>query len=196
MGRKAKKLIRRKTYWSQKTLYVIATEGAVTEKIYFNEMFRRKNIRMPILATKSGDSSPDKVFKRLIEYRRTYNASPNELWLVIDRDNWNKVTLDAIAKECQKKDYNLIISNPCFELWLLLHQKNPKQPLTIANCVNELKKLIPGYTKSKFNIENIHKNVGLAINHAKVLDNKKDIQEPPSTKVFKLVEKLIVETEL
>lgn len=196
MARKQKQLTRVKTHWSQKPLYVIATEGAVTEKIYFSSIFQRKNIRMPILETKSGNSSPDKVFKRLINYKRKYNASPDELWLVIDRDYWELETLKQIAKECKSKGYNLIISNPCFELWLLLHQDKPKQPLTVADCEKELKKMIPSYTKSQYSTENIKEALDLAIKHAKTPDDGKDIQSPPSTRVFKLVEKLVLETEL
>jgi len=139
VGRKTKKLKREKTHWGTKPLYVIATEGAVTEKIYFNSIFRRKNIRMPVLATKSGDSSPDKVIKRLNKYRKDYDASPSEMWLVIDRDYWELDVLKNISLECKVKGYNLIISNPCFELWLLLHQKAPKQPLTVSACQKELK---------------------------------------------------------
>lgn len=195
MGRKNKPLVRQKTHWSAKPLYVIATEGEVTEKIYFNGAFRRKNIRMPILATKKGNSSPEKVLKRLNKYKTKYAASSDELWLVIDRDNWNKNTLSAIEKECKARGFNLAISNPCFELWLLLHQNKPKQPLTASECDKELKKLIKGYNKSKFNIDCIVENISQAIEHAKVLDNNKNIQDAPSTKVFKLVEKLIIEDD-
>lgn len=128
MGRKRKDLARPETHWSKKPLYVIATEGEVTEKVYFNGLFRRKNIRMPILSTQKGNSSPDRVLRRLSEYKNEHNAAPEELWLVIDRDYWDKKKLEKIKKDCESKNYNLIISNPCFELWLLLHQKNRSNP--------------------------------------------------------------------
>jgi hypothetical protein len=191
--RKPKKLIRTKTHWSLKPLYVIAIEGAVTEEIYFKSIFRNKNIRMKILTTSSGDSSPDKVLKRLNQYRREYSAASNELWLVIDRDSWNQNTLNKVKKECKDKGYNFILSNPCFELWLLLHQANPKQPLTCANCETELKKLITGYTKSNYKSEIIKDNVNLAIDNAKTLGNENNIQNPPNTAVYKLVEELLKE---
>lgn len=195
MGRRKKTFVRKRTHWSTKPLYVIATEGQETEKLYFSNMFRRKNIRMPILSTKKGNSSPEKVIKRLNTYKSKYSASPNELWLVIDRDSWSEKLLTEIEKECVRKGFNLAISNPSFELWLLLHQKNPKQPLTAKDCEKELKKLIIGYKKSKFDIECIESDIRLAIQHAKNLDNDKNMQAPPSTKVFKLVEMLIEEDE-
>jgi len=76
-----------------------------------------------------------------------------------------------------------------------LHQNKPKQPLTAKDCEKELKKLIPRYKKSKFDVECIESGVCHAIQHAKNLDNGNNIQDPPSTKVFKLVEMLIEEDE-
>lgn len=196
MGRIRKELNRQETHWSTKPLYVIATEGKFTEEIYFNGLFRQKNIRMPILPTNKGKSSPDSVLRRLSKYRRKHNAEPNELWLVIDRDYWEKLTLEKIQRECISKGYNLIISNPCFELWILLHQQNPKQPLTVADCEKEVKKFIPNYTKSKFNINKLEGSVHLAISNAKRLNNKDAINNAPATKVFELVEKLNKEDDI
>lgn len=195
MGRNRKDLTRPETHWSKKPLYVIATEGEVTEKVYFNGLFRRKNIRMPILETTKGNSSPEKVLKRLIRYKNEYNASPDELWLVIDRDSWEKKSLETIKRECESKGFNLMISNPCFELWLLLHQKNPKQPLTGKDCEREIKKFIPGFSKSNYNLSDLLENINKAINHAKRLDHKNTINHAPSTKVFELVEKLVSEED-
>ncbi len=103
MGRKAKKLIRKKPYRKLKPLYVIATEGAVTEGIYFKNIFRNKNILMKVLPTKSGNSSPDKVLQRLNKHRREYTISANEMWLVIDRDRWEPNTINSVLSECHKK---------------------------------------------------------------------------------------------
>ena len=195
MGRRRKDLVRPETHWSKKPLYVIATEGEVTEKIYFNGAFRRKNIRMPILETRKGKSSPNNVLKRLAKYKREYNAPPVELWLVIDRDYWKKETLEIIEHECNSKGFNLIISNPCFELWLLLHQNNPRQPLTVPDCEREIKKFIPGYSKSEYNFDDLVGHIDKAINNAKRLNHENTIDEAPSTKVFKLVEKLVSEDD-
>jgi len=195
MGRNRKDLTRLETHWSKKPLYVIATEGEVTEKVYFTGAFRKKNIRMPILETKKGKSSPESVLKRLVKYKNEYNASPDELWLVIDRDYWKKATLEAIKRECESKGFNLVISNPCFELWLLLHQHNPKQPLTVPDCEREIKKFIPGFSKSNYNLDGLLGNIDKAINHAKRLNHENAIDQAPSTKVFALVEKLVSEDD-
>ncbi len=108
---------------------------------------------MSILPTTKGKSSPEKVFKRLSEYRRKYNAEPNELWL-------------------------------------LLHQSYPKQPLTAADCKKEVKKFMPGYTKSNFDRNKLRDSTDLAIWNAQKLNNEDIINHAPATNVFELVKKL------
>jgi len=193
MGRKSKKLIRERSSQKIRPLYVIATEGAVTEEVYFKNVFRNRNIIMKLLPTKSGDSSPDKVLQRLNKHRREYGVSANEMWLVIDRDRWEINTIHSVLSECKKKGYNFILSNPCFEFWLLLHQPNPKQPLSCNECEKELNKLIPGYIKSKYKTESIEGNVHLAVQNAKNIANKNNLHNPPNTAVYELVEKLLSE---
>ena len=64
------------------------------------------------------------MIKRLDEYIEKKDFAlekDDELWVMIDVDRWNKSTLQEIAKEARQKGYRLAISNPCFELWLLLH---------------------------------------------------------------------------
>lgn len=59
----------------------------------------------------------------LNDYKGQYDLeSDDELWLVIDRDRWTDAMLSHVAKECAQDDYlHVALSNPCFELWLLLH---------------------------------------------------------------------------
>ena len=47
----------------------------------------------------------------------------DELCLVIDRDkqSWTEATISEVAQFCHAKQYILALSNPCFELWLLIH---------------------------------------------------------------------------
>ena len=42
--------------------------------------------------------------------------------LVIDKDKWTAKSIRAVAQRCaQDSSYHLALSNPCFELWLILH---------------------------------------------------------------------------
>ncbi|KUM54428.1 RloB family protein [Rheinheimera sp. EpRS3] len=195
MGRRQKPLVREKTLWSVKPLYVIATEGQITEKLYFTDLFGRKNIRMPVLETKRGQSSPDKVFERLQKYKTENNAQNKELWLVIDRDSWPRETLVAIQAECQRKEINFILSNPCFEFWLLLHQAQKKAPLNKQICDAELKKMMPTYSKARYDTDYFKQNVHLAVAHGNVLNTDTPIDTVPTTSVHLLVAQLLSEDD-
>lgn len=179
-----------------KKVYLVATEGEKTEEIYF-EMFRtpeyRKNIQVEIVSARRGNSSPEAVMKRLKGKARDMNLqSGDELWVVIDDDKRPKKQLQVIVNECNKKDhYFCAISNPCFELWLLLHQKNSKTPPTEKLCKKELDKLFgKSYDKTNYDISKLEPYIKNAIAHAQQLDTT-DIPKEVGTGVYRLVEKLI-----
>lgn len=103
-------------------LFIIATEGAKTEKIYF-DIFHNSRIKVEIVATgEANDSAPQHVIKRLDEFAQKYDfGSEDSLWLVLDVDRWGDKTLSAVCRQAKQKGYQLAISNPCFETWLCLH---------------------------------------------------------------------------
>jgi len=181
-------------------IYVIATEGEKTERIYFNhDCFKGKIYRKNILHTENGQSSPKSVLKRLKDHakKKTLNPKTDELWLIIDVDRWSHNDLLAVRSACNREGYSLGISNPSFELWLLLHQDNPTNPLTTQACVTELRRLLGGpYDKSNYDPSRLLPHVEQAISHAQRLDddcNSRGDSWPAGTRtqVYQLVDKLI-----
>ena len=87
---------------------------------------------------------------------------------------------------------SLLCSNPCFELWLLLHAKDQKAPITSEMVVKELKKsseVWRTYTKSVISRNQqlfLGNNMDVAIGRAIHL---KEFQNP-STSVYKLIKML------
>ena len=69
------------------------------------------------------NSSPEHVLKQLNDYKEQYALeADDELWLVIDKDRWTEAMLSRVATECAQDEYmHMALSNPCIELWLLLH---------------------------------------------------------------------------
>lgn len=110
-------------------LIVIASEGKDTERIYFKALakeYTNPRVHVHILKrceNEQNNSSPEHVLKQLNDYKGQYELeADDELWLVIDRDHWTDAMLSHVAKECAQDDYlHVAMSNPCFELWLLLH---------------------------------------------------------------------------
>jgi hypothetical protein len=181
-----------------KKKYIVATEGECTERIYF-EAFRdqnyRKNIFIQILATKDGNSSPEQVLARLQKFAREQAFDPNrdECWLVVDYDSWGDAKLDAVYAECEEYGYKLAVTNPCFELWLNFHQKNPKSPKRCSDCIAELQKLLGDYEKHNFDVGKLLPSIQHAIKTASHLDAEPTEPYPKQTgsRVYLLVEKLI-----
>jgi hypothetical protein len=121
---------------SKPKLYVIATEGRSTEYKYFKELrkqysskFNEQNLHVEILrrpSKQSGKSSPkyvEQMLNEFLEDNRDYELkSYDELWLIIDTDTWEQETIKQLAEKCQTETlYHLGLSNPCFEIWLILH---------------------------------------------------------------------------
>ena len=107
-------------------MLVIATEGAETEQRYFRglkERWHSPRIHVELVArADAGRSSPEQVFESLMQFAREWKLRDgDQLWLVIDRDRWRPTTLASVARKCEQRQFRLAVSNPCFELWLLIH---------------------------------------------------------------------------
>ena len=131
--------------------------------------------------------------------------------MVIDRDyqSWDERQLSYVAQQChQKKGFNLGLSNPAFELWLLLHLRdlseytkaekeklfrNPKVSTHKTVLKQELgKKTKSGYNESNYNPLHYIINVKAAIERARQLDINPRERWPNhlGTRVYKLAERI------
>ena len=114
-------------------LIVIASEGKDTERIYFGAVakeYANPRVHVHILERDAGEennSSPEHVLRQLNDYKSAYDLeADDELWLVIDKDRWTEAMLSSVATACSQDQFmNMALSNPCIELWLLLHFLNP-----------------------------------------------------------------------
>lgn len=188
----------------RRRLYVIATEGSKTEAIYFNQFNNdpfRQNVRVEVLA-KAGESSPQAVMKRLRTYAREIGCEPgDELWAVVDVDRWGPEALDRLCVACKRAGYQVAVSNPCFELWLVLHQEKPPKPKpsTVDRCCQALEQLLGRYEKADYDATKLILHVRDAIGHARQTDQGEDPQaawpRATGTHVYKLVAKLVARAE-
>lgn len=86
----------------------------------------------------------------------------------------------------------LLLSNPCFEIWLLLHAKEQKSALSTEAVLKELKRSAPvwqNYNKAAYTDTQkafLREHLADAVNRSKAL---KDFQNP-STMIYKLLEVL------
>ncbi|MBN2039187.1 MAG: RloB domain-containing protein [Spirochaetes bacterium] len=195
-------------------LIIIATEGRNTEKKYFNDLTSKDNfytdkVHIIVISNIQDKSSPDHVMKQLNDFYNEYDLGENdELWLVIDRDRWPAKTLPNIARQCKQKNYNMALSNPCFELWILLHLKdvyslsksekerlllNRKVSATRTTIEKEIISILGSYNKSNIDISKIIQHTNVAIDRAIELDRFPSHRWPNylATRVYKFVKTLI-----
>lgn len=81
----------------------------------------------------------------------------------------------------------LLCSNPCLELWFLLHYADQTTSITSQECVAKLKKLDGGYIKGKLQVSEtifLVKHLSEAVKRAKELS----LYSNPSTAFYLLIE--------
>ncbi len=214
---------KRKTGLRDHRLFIIAAEGSDTEKLYFEAIknkFRITRVQIEVLkrtdfGINETNSSPIDVLKTLDEFKKRYHLkSDDQLWLVIDRDRQNikDKQLSEIAQQIVQKKYFLALSNPCFELWLLLHFENPrdwdenKQDEYFENKKEGAKRLLErllsahleGYDKAAYDTEKLMAQIDAAITHAEYLPIKENERwhSTLGTKVGELVAQLIPQSTI
>lgn len=108
--------------------FLLFTEGARTEVDYFEDLKRRYKDRAIIVVDRF-HGTPEQLVERARKKRRSARTRASgpaqlaseqseEVWCVFDVDEhrWKEA-----AGQAQKLGFGVAISNPCFELWLLLH---------------------------------------------------------------------------
>ena len=129
---------------------VVVMEGASTEPRYL-KMFRRIHGHQSVtLAPIGGVGDPRAVVERAIEESRKLKrdalADRDSVWAMFDRDIHPRF---KEAKDLANGNgISLAISDPCFELWGILHYQDHDAPLDRHECQRLLGDLCPGYRKS------------------------------------------------
>ena len=189
-------------------IFVIATEGTDTEPAYFRglqerEVIDRSRVHIEVIATprEDGTSAPKHVIGRLDAFASRYRllTGLDELWLVIDVDRWPAQQLSEVAQAAAQKRFELAVSNPCFELWLLLHVADAPAALhSSAECETELRRVLGAYNKANPDLAIFARRpaVEAAIGRARALDPGDASRWPHATgsHVHRLAARLLTPT--
>lgn len=145
-----------------KTYYIIM-EGTNTEPIYFKLLERKlselkihNSIKLVFLdrtLRDRGSNAPRQLLHYVLAYKQEVDDENSKFFIVFDRDsfktNFNQ-ELDYLSfiEDAKAKDVNLIITSPCFEIWILLHKENSYEEFIKPNKsqIFENKRLSPSYT--------------------------------------------------
>lgn len=129
-------------------VFLLGCEGN-TERSYFkylNEtLFRKIVFEFP--GSRNHNSDPGSVLKALKKEIKNYKEDITGAWVIIDKDRWTAEQLIELESwRLTNPTYGLAISNPCFELWLLLHVTDQFPP-TETLVTQALKKQFPDWEK-------------------------------------------------
>lgn len=179
MGRKREERPVRK----MKPVFLVFCEGE-TEENYLNFIKREYKSPIKIISKTEGDS----ISQRLINQRKKeiviYPHEDVSVFLMYDLD------VETISAKLKKCNAVWLCSNPCIELWYLLHSKDQKKSITTASCINALKKAgncwaqyaKPGLTDTQK--QHLRDNKSVAVTRAKALSSGGN----PSSSIYKLLD--------
>ncbi len=161
--------------------FFVFCEGE-SEVAYISHL--RSQYRVPIqIIPKKSDSN---ISVRYIENcKREYIVTENDkTFLMYDLD------VDRMLVHLQSiPDTILLVSNPCIELWYLLHFEDCHAELTQNVCIKKLKRHLDHYTKGSlllFEKQQLSERVSDAAIRAKNLVSYNN----PSTTIYKIIELL------
>jgi len=184
---------------------VLICEGRnKTESKFFNHFIKRENpYNLKIIPSEATDpKSMAKKARHIIEEMQLDNKLGDRVFCLVDLDlslsQFQKVEEEKgkIKKKCQVE---FILSNPCFEVWLLYYfTKHPKPENSSHKVKEQLKKYVPQYTES-FDIVKecgLQNKYGIAINNSDLKNQMYDeeqcvLDKNPYTEISDLLDILL-----
>ena len=201
-SRAARRISRKAPVRSPALRIVVVAEGAVTEPGYlriFERLHGDRSSARLVLIPGAGD--PRAVVERAIEESRELKHEPlgsrDTVWAMFDRDEHPR--FDEAKDMAHGNGIRLAISNPCFELWGILHYQEYNAPLNRHECQRKLGELCPDYSNKKRKIFDdmkvIEGNYRDAVERAEhSLARRREEGDPegnPSTTVHRLTEHIL-----
>jgi hypothetical protein len=168
-------------------------EGKVTERGYINDLARHVRATSVTVASEHGD--PKYLVERAAAQKKaTKSADPKDsIWCVFDADD--HLRLAEALKQAKDNGIPVALSNPCFELWVLLHYDDHRAYIERAALRAKVKTHLPKYDKAVPFAE-LHPSCDQASARAVALHDMHEgngsvRHENPSTSVWELVEAIV-----
>jgi len=132
-----------------RNVVVVVTEGR-TEKIYFNGLKQRScNVEIKTPGTSPTDAiNLVKFCVRQIEENGLDLDEGDAAICVFDIEGNPAANLKKAMKLANENGITLAVTNPCFELWYLLHFIKVDHKVTCGDAQTLLKRFIKGYNKT------------------------------------------------
>jgi len=199
----ARSLSRRGPSREPRSRFLLICEGKVTEPEYFRyvrESLRDHSLTIEISKT---HGNPLQLVQEALEQTRSAsrdarkgrddNLRYDQVWCVLDVDTHPQLSAAEVLAE--KHSIRLAVSNPCFELWPLLHIVDRRGHMTSQQMQAERCRHMPGYEK-RLECEKLRGHYNSARERAVSIHKQherdgKPHGSNPSTTVWQLVDELL-----
>ncbi len=155
-GRRAERaLARRPPRVAPRPKILVVCEGISTEPRYFKDLIRDFRVSLVEIVVDDRGGVPKTLVERAVEEkrksellaRRTGDSSLKyeEIWCVYDVDEHPK--LQDARQQAEAHGIRIAVSNPCFELWFLLHFRDQSAHIEREAASRTCAEHMRGYVK-------------------------------------------------
>jgi hypothetical protein len=190
---------RRKAKRIPKFRILVVCEGLVTEPDYIRKFQHHvRNPRVHVEVPKTSGAPITVVQKaqelreeaaRLAAQERDENLKFDSVWAVFDVDS--HTTLEEALQQAEGQEIEVALSNPCFELWALLHLEDERAHVERHVLASRMRGHFPGYQKL-LPFESLISGYNEAVLRASSLEEEArhhgDARRNPSTAIYRLTE--------
>ena len=124
-----------------------------TEQLYFESLNERHG-RISIISIgtgKTGINQSIRIAKGAVKHRQLNTGDGDLVAIVMDIDGrYDEEDIAKMYKKCEEKGYSLFLSNPCIEIWFLLHYEGVRCECTQHEALHMLEVASEGkYSKTR-----------------------------------------------
>lgn len=195
----------------QKQRFLLCCEGVGTEPGYFRSL--AEFLRNPLIELIEVEIAEHEATdpKQIVEQAKRLRADADrsakrmhddnlrydQVWCVFDRDE--HAHFDEAINQALDNKLDLAVSNPCFELWILIHFQDQTSSLTRQDAASKVRHFIPGYEKS-ISLAELTGRASEAVRRARKMESnateRGKATDNPSTGVWQLVMKLCEDSKV
>mgnify|MGYP002650374766 FL=1 len=200
VGQKKRGKVSRKT----KKIILVGAEGKnQTERKYF-KAFNQVQSEYKIMAGKGNNTDPVGVVEDLLKSAKQEELDLKDgdmlaCFIDVDFKKGRDQELRAAMKLARQNNISVFLSNPCFEIWYLLHFRySTKLYGSNEEVIKELGSYISDYSKSKDVYDLIENKIDQALLNTKRLESyhlengtNDRLKKLPSTEAYKLIEMIL-----
>ena len=159
---------------TRKPVLVVAAEGKNVTELQYIMSFQNQHGKYVIHPHRTGhDTDPSGLLKSIEKYWNDNQLSKDlgdKAYILLDID-CKEDRLDQIKEKMRGAKFaEFILSNPCFEIWFLLHYDYTAHVFKDGNeVIQQLRRFIPDYEKSLDISEELRPNLRTAFENSRKL---------------------------